>query len=174
MDWATCLRIVVFPAFGGETMRPRWPLPIGATRSTTRGARSFGFHSRRRRSIGYSGVRSSKSVLALALIPATVPALLRLSVGALVAAPLLLPALLDFFRGRNGRVGLPEGVRARLGDLRCHDRSSAVAVGAGIGGNGGGSGLTAVGGRLRCLLADGLFGSGLVDQLGQLRLAVLA
>src|SRR5829696_2387289 len=60
MDWAICLRIVVLPAFGGETTMPRWPLPMGATRSITRGAKSFGFHSRRSRSIGYSGVRSSK------------------------------------------------------------------------------------------------------------------
>src|ERR671916_589016 len=60
MDWAICLRIVVLPAFGGETMRPRWPLPIGVMRSMTRGAMSLGFHSRRRRSCGKSGVRSSK------------------------------------------------------------------------------------------------------------------
>ena len=33
---AMACRIIVLPALGGETMRPRWPLPIGATRSMTR------------------------------------------------------------------------------------------------------------------------------------------
>jgi hypothetical protein len=33
------LRIVVFPALGGETIRPRWPRPIGAIRLINRGAR---------------------------------------------------------------------------------------------------------------------------------------
>ena len=36
IEAAMSLRIVVLPAFGGDTMRPRWPLPIGATRSITR------------------------------------------------------------------------------------------------------------------------------------------
>ena len=31
---------IVLPAFGGETIRPRWPLPIGATRSMVRAVRS--------------------------------------------------------------------------------------------------------------------------------------
>jgi hypothetical protein len=31
---------MVLPAFGGETIRPRWPLPIGATRSMMRAVRS--------------------------------------------------------------------------------------------------------------------------------------
>ncbi len=52
---------IVLPAFGGETMRPRWPLPIGATRSITRVVRTFGSVSRRRRSCGYSGVSLPKS-----------------------------------------------------------------------------------------------------------------
>ena len=34
-----CSRMVL-PARGGETIRPRWPLPIGVTRSTTRIASS--------------------------------------------------------------------------------------------------------------------------------------
>src|SRR4028119_1911202 len=36
MDWAICLRIVVLPAFGGETIRPRWPVRIGGLRCATR------------------------------------------------------------------------------------------------------------------------------------------
>jgi hypothetical protein len=32
--------IVVLPALGGETISPRWPLPIGESRSTIRGVRS--------------------------------------------------------------------------------------------------------------------------------------
>ena len=34
--WATCFNRVVFPAFGGDTIMPRWPLPMGARRSITR------------------------------------------------------------------------------------------------------------------------------------------
>ena len=34
--WAISWRTVVLPALGGETIRPRWPLPIGAIRSTIR------------------------------------------------------------------------------------------------------------------------------------------
>ena len=36
IDLAICFMTVVLPALGGETIRPRWPLPIGATRSTIR------------------------------------------------------------------------------------------------------------------------------------------
>ena len=36
--WST----IVLPAFGGETIRPRWPLPIGAIRSMTRVVRLLG------------------------------------------------------------------------------------------------------------------------------------
>ena len=49
-------KTIVFPAFGGETISPRWPLPIGAIRSITRVVRIFGSVSRRRRSCGYKGV----------------------------------------------------------------------------------------------------------------------
>jgi hypothetical protein len=31
MAWST----IVLPAFGGDTIRPRWPFPSGATRSMT-------------------------------------------------------------------------------------------------------------------------------------------
>ena len=33
-------RIVVFPAFGGDTIKPLWPLPIGAIKSITRVAKT--------------------------------------------------------------------------------------------------------------------------------------
>ena len=61
IELAIVFMIVVLPAFGGETMMPRWPLPIGATRSMIRAVMfvgSDGF-SRRSRSSGNSGVRSS-------------------------------------------------------------------------------------------------------------------
>ena len=44
------------PAFGGDTMSPRWPLPMGATRSMIRVLIWFGSVSSRNRSCGYSGV----------------------------------------------------------------------------------------------------------------------
>ena len=34
--WAMRFRSVVLPAFGGATIRQRWPRPMGASRSTTR------------------------------------------------------------------------------------------------------------------------------------------
>ena len=61
IEWAICFRIVVLPALGGETIRPRWPLPIGESRSTMR-AVTFSLApgiSRRSLSSGNSGVRSS-------------------------------------------------------------------------------------------------------------------
>ena len=36
IEWAICLSTVVLPALGGETIKPRWPLPIGEMRSTIR------------------------------------------------------------------------------------------------------------------------------------------
>ena len=62
MEWAICFITVVLPALGGETIRPRWPLPIGASRSTMR-AVTFSLApgiSRWSRESGNSGVRSSK------------------------------------------------------------------------------------------------------------------
>ena len=60
IEWAICFMIVVFPALGGETIIPRWPLPIGESRSMIRvvtsaapGVSSLSFAS------GNSGVRSS-------------------------------------------------------------------------------------------------------------------
>ena len=52
IDWAIERTIVVLPAEGGDTMRPRWPLPIGAARSMTRPIRLPGSVSRRSRSLG--------------------------------------------------------------------------------------------------------------------------
>ena len=44
--------IMVLPALEGETIRPRWPLPIGAAMSMTRPIRLVGSVSRRSRSFG--------------------------------------------------------------------------------------------------------------------------
>ena len=56
-----CFITVVLPALGGDTMSPRWPLPIGDRRSTMRVV-MFSFSpgiSRFSRSSGKRGVRSS-------------------------------------------------------------------------------------------------------------------
>ena len=60
MPFAICLRMVVLPAFGGETTMPRWPFPIGATMSMIRSATDTGPFSSRNRSSGKSGVSLSK------------------------------------------------------------------------------------------------------------------
>ncbi len=57
---------IVLPAFGGETIRPRWPLPIGATMSMMRAVRSSVLPlpcSSLSRFFGKSGVRFSNSTL---------------------------------------------------------------------------------------------------------------
>ena len=59
--FAMACRIIVLPALGGETMRPRWPLPIGLTRSMIRVVRTPGSVSSRSRSCGYSGTSLEKS-----------------------------------------------------------------------------------------------------------------
>ena len=61
IDRATCLTIAVFPALGGDTMRPRWPFPIGEMRSTMRAVMLVGSDavSSCSFSSGNSGVRSS-------------------------------------------------------------------------------------------------------------------
>ena len=41
MAAAMSLRMVVLPAFGGLTISPRWPLPMGDTRSMTRAVTVF-------------------------------------------------------------------------------------------------------------------------------------
>ena len=48
------------PAFGGLTIRARWPLPIGLTMLTSRWLRFLGSDSRLSSSIGWIGVRSAK------------------------------------------------------------------------------------------------------------------
>ena len=53
---------MVLPVRGGATMRPRWPLPMGVTRSITRRSSSPRVSSFRRL-LGNSGVRLSKWVL---------------------------------------------------------------------------------------------------------------
>ena len=60
-EYTICLRIVVFPAFGGETTSPRWPFPIGETRSTIRPVMLAGSSpsSSASRESGNRGVRSS-------------------------------------------------------------------------------------------------------------------
>ncbi len=62
MEWAICFITVVLPAFGGETIMPRCPLPMGEIRSTMRAVRLSlsPSISRLRRESGNSGVRSSK------------------------------------------------------------------------------------------------------------------
>ena len=49
------------PDFGGATIRPRWPLPIGAAMSMTRPVRLAASVSRRSRSVGCTGVKVSNS-----------------------------------------------------------------------------------------------------------------
>ena len=48
--------IMVLPALDGETIRPRWPLPIGQIRSMIRPISWLGVVSSLSRSCGYSGV----------------------------------------------------------------------------------------------------------------------
>ncbi len=61
IDVAIVFITVVLPAFGGDTMMPRWPLPIGDTRSMMRAVMLLGSlgSSRRSFSSGNSAVRSS-------------------------------------------------------------------------------------------------------------------
>ena len=70
---AIACSIIVLPALGGETIRPRWPLPIGATRSMTRVVSMCGSVSRRSRSCGYSGVSLLNSGAVCALPPGPAP-----------------------------------------------------------------------------------------------------
>ncbi len=60
-EYTICLRMVVLPAFGGETTRPRWPFPIGEMRSTIRPVMLDGSSPSSSASLesGNSGVRSS-------------------------------------------------------------------------------------------------------------------
>ncbi|CAM5731587.1 hypothetical protein SFUMM280S_06278 [Streptomyces fumanus] len=57
---AICWSSTVLPVLGGATIRPRWPLPTGASRSMRRPAAPAAGCSRRSRRCGWSGVRSAK------------------------------------------------------------------------------------------------------------------
>ena len=61
IELARDCRSIVLPVRGGATIRARWPLPIGVTRSVTRDDRSPATSSRSLSS-GYSGVRLSKKI----------------------------------------------------------------------------------------------------------------
>ena len=66
IDAAIFCNSIVLPAFGGETISPRCPLPIGATRSMMRAVRSSVLPlpcSSIRRRVGNSGVRVSKGAV---------------------------------------------------------------------------------------------------------------
>ena len=66
MAVAMFCRSIVLPALGGETISPRWPLPIGATRSMARAVKSSVEplpRSSFSRSVGCSGVKFSNSTL---------------------------------------------------------------------------------------------------------------
>src|ERR1700760_1343359 len=52
---------IVLPALGGDTISPRWPLPMGVTRSMIRAVGEPAGPSSRSRSCGYSGVSSANS-----------------------------------------------------------------------------------------------------------------
>ena len=60
MAWPRCSSSVVLPALGGETMRPRWPRPMGAIRSMTRRLVSACSPASRKASCGLTETRSWK------------------------------------------------------------------------------------------------------------------
>jgi hypothetical protein len=62
IDRAICFITVVLPAFGGDTISPRWPFPIGEIRSMIRAVMLVGSSASSILSFwsGNSGVRSSK------------------------------------------------------------------------------------------------------------------
>ena len=63
MELAIDCNSMVLPVRGGETIRPRWPFPMGVIRSITRPERFPLTVSNWMRSCGYSGVRLSKKIL---------------------------------------------------------------------------------------------------------------
>src|SRR5207253_1317456 len=183
MEWTICFMIVVLPAFGGETMRPRWPFPIGETRSTMRPVRLLGSPgiSRRSFSSGNRGVRSSKRgrVLAAAVGEGGVEAPVAAPPPAAPAAALAvaLPGL------GLGALGPGAWLTARAGALVVAlggDRAGAATVAAGavrpqrrglgldrrgLGGGGGGLGRSAEGEPLR--FGRGRLGGGRRGGLGR-------
>src|ERR1039458_7598602 len=112
-------RIIVLPAFDGDTMRPRWPLPIGATRSMIRVVMMPGSVSSRSRSCGYSGTSLAKSGRALGC-PGPGPG--AVVVGEPYQRVELLPAL-AFARLPDGaldHVALAQVVAPHLGKRHVH------------------------------------------------------
>ena len=63
MDLDISFSRVVFPALGGDTIMPLWPLPIGAIRSTILMETSLADRSMRSRSLGKIGVMFSNVYL---------------------------------------------------------------------------------------------------------------
>ena len=63
IELATFCNSMVLPARGGETIRPRCPLPSGVSKSMTRALTFSRTVSSFRRSCGYSGVRLSNRIL---------------------------------------------------------------------------------------------------------------
>ncbi len=59
MACASCWSSTVLPAFGGATMRQRWPLPIGDISSMTRGSRIVGLGLERETLVGVDARTSS-------------------------------------------------------------------------------------------------------------------
>ena len=68
MAFAMDCSTMVLPAFGGDTISARCPLPTGITRSMTRVVSMCGSVSRRSRSFGYSGVSLVNSGRSLGLV----------------------------------------------------------------------------------------------------------
>jgi len=60
MALATCFRMVVLPALGGDTINPRCPRPMGVTRLIKRVAKVWRSVSKSKRVSGKIGVSDSK------------------------------------------------------------------------------------------------------------------
>ena len=71
MPFAMCLRTVVLPAFAGDRIRPRWPLPTGLMRLMSRWVRFFWSISRSNISSGKTGISASKCGRRLAISGST-------------------------------------------------------------------------------------------------------
>ena len=60
MPWLMCCSMIVLPLRGGATIKARWPLPSGVSRSMTRVVIGSGPVSRRSQDSGLIGVSWSK------------------------------------------------------------------------------------------------------------------
>jgi len=99
------------PARGGLTIRPRWPKPIGTTRSTTRVEISSAVVSSWIRSSGCSGVSSSKNTRVVSLAgssPLIASTRRRAKYRSLSLGGRIWPATLIPFRRPNRRIWLGE------------------------------------------------------------------